>query len=112
MDDNPQNPNQFNARITDLLDPSGSSNILAGHKDIGSTDGDSDLSANAVGGYLWDEAIRSGTSLRHYGFYTDYTFYSVPPPFYIPISRMEFPKDHLCAQRCATITMSTIAVSI
>jgi YVTN family beta-propeller protein len=90
MDDDPPNPNQFNTRITDLLDPTGSSNILAGHKDIGSTDGDSDLSANAVGGYLWDEAIRSGKSLRHYGFYTDYTYYSVPAPLYIPISRTPY----------------------
>ena len=90
MDDNPPNPNQFNARITDLLDPTGSSNILAGHKDIGSTDGDSDLSAQAIGGYLWDEAIRSGKSLRHYGFYTDYTYYFVPPPLFIPISRTPF----------------------
>jgi YVTN family beta-propeller protein len=87
MDDHASNPNQFNARITELLDPTGSSSILAGHKDIGSTDGDSDLSAEAVGGYLWDEAIRSGKTLRHYGFYTDYTYYSVPPPLFIPISR-------------------------
>jgi YVTN family beta-propeller protein len=90
MDENPPNPSQFNARITDLLDPTGSSNILAGHKDIGSTDGDSDLSAQAVGGYLWDEAVRSGKSLRHYGFYTDYTYYFVPPPLFIPISRTPF----------------------
>jgi len=90
MDDFPPNPTQFNTRITDLLDPTGSSDILAGHKDIGSVDGDSDLSANAVGGYLWDEAVRSHTTLRHYGFYTDYTYYSVPPPLYIPISRTPF----------------------
>jgi hypothetical protein len=74
MDDAPKNPTQFNARITDLLDPSGSSNIFPGPKDIGSVDGDSDLSASAVGGYLWDEAVRAGKSLRHYGFYTDYTY--------------------------------------
>ncbi len=90
MEDAPKNPTQFNARITRLLDPSGSSDILPGRKDIGSVDGDSDLSANAVGGYLWDEAAREGKSLRHYGFYTDYTFYYVPPPLYIPISRTPF----------------------
>ena len=90
MDDMPPNPTQFNTRITDLLDPTGSSNILPGRKDIGSTDGDSDLSANAVGGYLWDEAVRAGKTLRHYGFYTDYTYYFVPPPLYIPISRTPF----------------------
>src|SRR5262249_16015753 len=90
MDSNPRNPTPFNARITTLLDPTGSSNILAGHKDIGSVDGDSDLSADAVGGYLWDEAVRAGKSLRHYGFYTDYTYYFVPPPLFIPISRTPF----------------------
>jgi DNA-binding beta-propeller fold protein YncE len=90
MDETPKNPNQFNARITYLLDPTGSSNILPGRKDIGSVDGDSDLSASAVGGYLWDEAARAGKTLRHYGFYTDYTYYSVPPPLYIPISRTPF----------------------
>jgi YVTN family beta-propeller protein len=90
MADAAENPTPFNARITDLLDPTGSSNILPGRKDIGSVDGDSDLSANAVGGYLWDEAARKGMSLRHYGFYTDYTYYSVPPPLYIPISRTPF----------------------
>ncbi len=90
MDDAPENPTQFNTRITHLLDPTGSSDILPGRKDIGSVDGDSDLSASAVGGYLWDEAVREGKSLRHYGFYTDYTYYFVPPPLYIPVSRTPF----------------------
>jgi YVTN family beta-propeller protein len=94
MADHPQNPTQFNARITTLLDPSGSSDILPGRKDIGSVDGDDELSADALGGYLWDEAAREGKTLRHYGFYTDYTYYSVPPPLYIPISRTPF-KDNI-----------------
>jgi YVTN family beta-propeller protein len=94
MADAPTNPTQFNARITYLLDPTGSSNILPGRKDIGSVDGDSDLSEGAVGGYLWDEAVRAGKTLRHYGFYTDYTYYFVPPPLYIPISRTPF-KDQV-----------------
>jgi YVTN family beta-propeller protein len=94
MADSPKNPTQFNARITTLLDPTGSSNILPGRKDIGSVDGDSELSPDALGGYLWDEAVREGKTLRHYGFYTDYTYYSVPPPLYIPISRTPF-KDNI-----------------
>jgi YVTN family beta-propeller protein len=94
MADHPQNPTQFNARITTLLDPTGSSDILPGRKDIGSVDGDDELSADALGGYLWDEAAREGMTLRHYGFYTDYTYYSVPPPLYIPISRTPF-KDNI-----------------
>jgi DNA-binding beta-propeller fold protein YncE len=48
------------------------------------------LTPGVLGGYLWDEALRSGKSLRHYGFYTDYTYYYVPPPLYIPISRTPF----------------------
>jgi DNA-binding beta-propeller fold protein YncE len=67
---------------------------LPGRKDIGSVDGDSELSPDAVGGYLWDEAARAGKTLRHYGFYTDYTYYFVPPPLYIPISRTPY-KDHI-----------------
>ena len=94
MADAPENPTQFNARITTLLDPTGSSNILPGRKDIGSVDGDSELSPDAVGGYLWDEAAREGKTQRHYGFYTDYTYYFVPPPLYIPISRTPF-KDQI-----------------
>jgi DNA-binding beta-propeller fold protein YncE len=94
MPSDSKNPTQFNSRITTLLDPSGSSNILPGPKDIGSVDGDSDLSADTVGGYLWDEAVRAGRTLRHYGFYTDYTYYFVPPPLFIPISRTPF-TDHL-----------------
>jgi hypothetical protein len=31
-----------------------------------------------------------GIVLRHYGFYTDYAYYFVPPPLYIPISRTPF----------------------
>jgi YVTN family beta-propeller protein len=94
MADSPKNPTQFNARITTLLDPTGSSNILPGTKDIGSVDGDSDLSPDAVGGYLWDEAAREGKTQRHYGFYTDYTYYFVPPPLYIPVSRTPY-KDQI-----------------
>ena len=82
--------NQFTERLTALLDPSGSSNILPGPKDIGATVGDGDLSSEALGGYLWDEAQRRGKTLRHYGFYTDYTYYSVPPPLFIPISRTPY----------------------
>ena len=90
MDSSPRNPTPFNARITTLLDPSGSSNILPGPKDIGSVDGDNEISPGTVGGYLWDEAVRAGKTLRHYGFYTDYTYYFVPPPLFIPISRTPF----------------------
>src|SRR5262249_41657904 len=90
MPDTANPANQFTTRITTLLDPTGSSSILPGPNDIGGSEGDGDLSPGALGGYLWDEALRSGKSLRHYGFYTDYTYYFVPPPLFIPISRTPF----------------------
>jgi YVTN family beta-propeller protein len=80
----------FNSRLTGLLDPNGKSAILPTAKDIAAGEGDGDLSAGAVGGYLWDEVLRSGKTLRHYGFYTDYTYYSVPPPLFIRITRTPF----------------------
>lgn len=57
---------------------------------IGGTKGDGDLSPDSLGGYLWDEALRGNKTLSHYGFYTDYTYNSVPPPLFIPISRSPF----------------------
>jgi hypothetical protein len=83
-------PTQFNTRVTTLVDPSGDSDILPGSKDIGAADGDGDLAENAVGGYIWDAALRAGKTLRHHGYFTDYTYYFVPPPLYIPISRTPF----------------------
>jgi YVTN family beta-propeller protein len=50
MPNTAKNPTQFTTRLTELLDPTGSSNILPGRKDIGSVDGDSDDSAGALGG--------------------------------------------------------------
>lgn len=84
-------PSPFTERATGLLDPTGSSSILPGTKDVAATMGDGDLSANAVGGYIWDEALRKGKTVRNYGEHVDTTFYGLPPSFpSIPIVRHPF----------------------
>ncbi|MBV8147845.1 MAG: hypothetical protein JO092_01995, partial [Candidatus Eremiobacteraeota bacterium] len=77
----------FDARVTTLFDPSGSSAILPGSKDIAATVGDGDDAAGATGGYIWDAALRAGKSVRHYGMYVDTIYYKMDAPFYIPIER-------------------------
>ncbi len=94
------NPNQFNARPTGILDPTGQSSILPGVKDVNAPPGDGNLSPEAVGGYLWDSALRAGKTVRNYGFYVDGVYYStsqtdptIPDPknpLFIPISKTPF----------------------
>ncbi|MBG1267939.1 bifunctional YncE family protein/alkaline phosphatase family protein [Nostoc sp. WHI] len=89
------NPSQFNTRATGVLDPSGQSSILPGVQDVNAPVGDGELNANAIGGYLWDAALRAGKTVRNYGFFVD-GFYGTAQadatqpdpanPFYIPIS--------------------------
>ncbi len=67
--------NPFDARLTTLLDPTGSSTILPGDKDVAAT------------GYIWDSVLRAGKTVRHYGMYADMTYYQMGAPFYIPIVR-------------------------
>ncbi|MBG1262823.1 beta-propeller fold lactonase family protein [Nostoc commune] len=89
------NPSQFNTRVTGVLDGSGKSAILPGNQDVNAPAGDGELSPNAVGGYLWDAALRAGKTVRNYGFYVDgnYSTSQADPtkpdptnPLYIPIS--------------------------
>ncbi len=93
------NPTPFNSRVTGLLDPSGSSAILPGPKDLSAPEGDGNLTAGVTGGFLWDAALRAGKTVRNYGYYVDLLFYSTPGdptlpdpnnPFYIPITRTPF----------------------
>ncbi len=74
-------------RITTLLDPSGKSAIEPGPKDITADEGADDDDQGALGGYLWDSALRAGKSLRHYGVYSDENYYTRGSPFYFPIVR-------------------------
>lgn len=107
-------PSAFTVRLTTLLDPSGSSAILPGPKDVnapfgsssfqpGATDGDSqddDSDTDAVGGHLWDAALRAGKTVRNYGFFVDQAYYvtsqkdpTKPDPVlktYLPISPTPF----------------------
>lgn len=99
------NPSPINERGTGLVDPSGSSAILPGVKDVNAPAGDGNLDPNAVGGYLWDVALRSGKTVRNYGFFIDLAFYgtssnSLDPtqpdpknPFYIRASATPFASD-------------------
>lgn len=94
------NPSQLNARITGLLDPSGKSSILPGTRDVNAPEGDGELEKEAIGGYLWDAALRAGKTVRNYGFFIDLAYYDTeqtdptkPDPdnqFYIPISPTPF----------------------
>jgi YVTN family beta-propeller protein len=93
---------QLSTRVTEILDPSGNSSILPGSKDVNAPEGDGELDSDAVGGYLWDAALRNGKTVRNYGFFIDLAYYNtsnvqVDPtkpdpnnPLYIPISPTPF----------------------
>ena len=92
----------MNRGISFLLDPSGDFAILPGDTDLSAPTGNSDLALSAIGGYLWDSALRAGKTVRAYGPLMDLTdFYYVPAgadpaqaspnnPLYIPIRRTPF----------------------
>ncbi|QLE47747.1 hypothetical protein FD724_06255 [Nostoc sp. C057] len=91
------NKSPINTRITGILDPSGHSSILPGDRDVDAPEGDGNLQPDAIGGYLWDTALRAGKTVRNYGFFVDnavpYTTSQSDPtkpdpknPTYIPIS--------------------------
>lgn len=95
------NPSPLTERLLTLLDPTGSSNILPGPKNVDNPPGsDDDLDAEQVGGYLWDSALRAHKTVRNYGFYLDQDYYvssggdpTKPDPHvptYIPISPTPF----------------------
>lgn len=94
------NPSPLNTRLTGLLDPSGNSSILPGHRDVNAPEGDGELDQEAIGGFLWDAALRAGKSVRNYGFFIDLVYYNTEQadpaqpdpsnPFYIPISATPF----------------------
>jgi len=67
------------------LDP----NQLPGTADVNAPDSSE---GEAGAGYLWDAALRSGLSVRNYGFYLDLTRYNLPAliPLNIPASPSPF----------------------
>ncbi|HLI85728.1 MAG TPA: bifunctional YncE family protein/alkaline phosphatase family protein [Bryobacteraceae bacterium] len=65
------------------------SNLLPGDADVAAPDGPK---GEAGSGYIWDEALRAGLTVRNYGFYIDLGRYDTPDknPSYIPISKTPF----------------------
>jgi DNA-binding beta-propeller fold protein YncE len=63
--------------------------LLPGDADVAAPDG---AEGEAGAGYIWDEALRAGLSVRNYGFYIDQARYDSPGknPAYIPISKTPF----------------------
>jgi DNA-binding beta-propeller fold protein YncE len=63
--------------------------LLPGDADVAAPDGPA---GEAGAGYIWDEALRAGLTVRNYGFYTDLGRYDNPDknPSYIPISKTPF----------------------
>jgi DNA-binding beta-propeller fold protein YncE len=64
-------------------------NLLPGDADVAAPDS---ASGEAGAGYIWDEVLRAGLTLRNYGFYCDLGRYenSTKNPSYVPISKTPF----------------------
>jgi YVTN family beta-propeller protein len=100
LPDSDDSPNQFTVRLTTVLDPTGSSAILPGPKNVSYPSGADDLNADAVGGHLWDSALRANKTVRDYGFFVDGAYYTTtqsdptkPDPVlktYLPVSPTPF----------------------
>ncbi|MDB5483184.1 MAG: uncharacterized protein JWO83_4237 [Caulobacteraceae bacterium] len=58
--------------------------MLPGVRDVAAPDGPSGDSEH---GYLWDQAMKAGLSVRNWGFYGDLTLYFVPGPDRMPLER-------------------------
>lgn len=58
--------------------------VLAGTADVAAPDAPEEAEADFVGtGYLWDEAMRKGLTVRNYGFYGDGSRYDSKHPNYL-----------------------------
>lgn len=100
LPDSDDNPSPFTVRLTSVLDPTGSSAIMPGTKNVSYPAGADDLDADAVGGHLWDSALRARKTVRNYGFFVDGAYYTTsqsdptkPDPVlktYLPISPTPF----------------------
>ena len=100
LPDTDANPNPFTVRLTTVLDPTGSSAIMPGPKNVSNPSGSDDLDDDAVGGHLWDSALRARKTVRNYGFFVDGAYYTTsqadptkPDPVlktYLPISPTPF----------------------
>ena len=73
-------------RNTEKLDDA--ENQLPGHADVAAPDGPEDESG---AGYLWDAALRSGLTVRNYGFFIDLSHYNHIPGDDPPIPLLHDP---------------------
>jgi YVTN family beta-propeller protein len=96
----------FDERITGVLDPTGASSILPGPRDPSASDGDGDLSPAATGGYLWDDALRHGLSVRNYGEHVDLDQYDAGAKDFIAITRTPYASHVLQAPPAKTDLLS------
>ncbi len=87
LPDHAARPGPATVRITTLLDPTGKSSIEPGPKDVSADEGADDDSAGALGGYIWDAALRAGKTVRHYGVYCEENYFIGKSPLYLPIVR-------------------------
>ncbi len=71
----------FTTRITGILDPTGSSTILPGYGDPSASEGADNLRPGTIGGYIWEDALRSGKTVRNYGWNCDLDYYGTNTPF-------------------------------
>ena len=77
---------------------------LPGHADVAAPDGPEDESG---AGYLWDGALRSGLSVRNYGFFIDLSHYNHIPGDDPPIPLLHDPAAS--GTRVATATKANLA---
>ena len=82
----------FDERITSLFDPSGRSSILPGSTDVAAGENADNDDPGAVGGYLWDTALRAGKSIRNYGWQVDQIAYGSEMPLDPALVRHPFEK--------------------
>ena len=70
--------------------------LLPGAVDVAAPDSDA---GDAGSGYIWDEALRAGLTVRNYGFFCDLSRYENPKTNagYLPISRAPFAEGKLQA---------------
>ena len=78
-------------------------NQLPGHADVAAPDGPEDESG---AGYLWDGALRSGLSVRNYGFFIDLSHYNHIPGDVPPIPLLHDPAAS--GMRVATATKANL----
>jgi YVTN family beta-propeller protein len=78
-------------------------NQLPGHADVAAPDG---LEDESGAGYLWDGALRSGLSVRNYGFFIDLSHYNHIPGDDPPIPLLRDPATS--GMRVATATKANL----